>query len=87
MPQGAPGKLGFDLVEGQRRTALSVTNLESVEFECRPQPGPMRLNLAYAYGAIDRGADQLLDIAAVTLDLRQDRIAQGQQQQGEGEVA
>ena len=47
----------------------------------------MRLYPADADRAIDRRADHLLDIAAVAFDLGQDRVAQGEQQQCEGEIA
>ena len=87
MPQRAPGQFGFDLIETQCRLPLGVANLEAFEIQRRAQSGPMRLDLANADRPIDARADQLLDLAPVAFDLRQDRVAQRQQQQGEGKVA
>ena len=87
MPQRAPRQLGFDLIEAQCALALSVPDLEAFEVQRRAQSGPMRLYFPDAHRTIDCGTEHSLDIAAVAFDLRQDRVAQGQQQHSEGEVA
>jgi hypothetical protein len=87
MPQRAPGQLGLDLVESQGGASLGIADLEAAELQRGGQAGPVRLDAAYADRTVDGRTDQLLDIAAIVFDLRQDRVAQGQQQQGKGKVA
>ena len=86
VPQRAPGKFRLDLVEAERGAALGVADFEAFEVERRAQAGPVRLDAADAHRAVDRAADGALEVAAVVLDLRQDRVAQREHQQREGEV-
>ena len=90
MPERSPGQFRLYLLKAKRgltcRGTLRVTDFKALKRQRRTQANPVRVDLADSHRAVDFGADQLLDIAAIVFDLGQDRVTQCDQQYGESEI-
>ena len=84
--QGPPGKGRRHARQGERGAALGVAQHHVAQEQVGPQALPGSIDAGDRHLVAERAAGHPLDIALVIVDVRQDGIAQQQEQDGEGEI-
>ena len=84
--QRRPREDALDAGKGQRRLPLSIGNAHIGKDQIGVDPLPTGFDLPDDDGQAQRLADVALDFGSVALDVRQDQVAQGQDQQHEAEI-
>ena len=78
-----PGQARENAVQGQCRPALLVVNLYVAQAQARIETVPVGAYACYGDLLADGGADALLDLRFVFVDVRQHDVAHGQHGRGE----